>query len=189
MAIASLLAKIGTSDNVEIKESLDQLSSEFSFEKIGRAPARFDDAELMKLNAALLMEMPAAEAVERLRGANLVPHDVDAELFWETIKGNIAVFPEARGWSNILFGSIETPYAGDEDREYIALALAELPEGPYDLDSWSQWTNELKAKSGRKGRGLFMPLRKALTGEERGPEMNRVMVLLGEERCRQRLSE
>ena len=189
MAIASLLAKIGTSDNVEIKQSLDQLSSEFSFEKIGRAPARFDDAELMKLNAALLMELPAAEAVERLKGANLVPDDVDAELFWETIKGNIAVFPEARGWSNILFGSIETPYAGDEDREYIALALAELPEGPYDLDSWSQWTNELKAKSGRKGRGLFMPLRKALTGEERGPEMNRVMVLLGEERCRQRLSE
>ena len=48
LAICSLLGKLGTSDNVEIRESLAQLAEEFSFDKIGRAPARFDEAELRK---------------------------------------------------------------------------------------------------------------------------------------------
>jgi glutamyl-tRNA synthetase len=36
----------------------------------------------------------------------------------------------------------------------------------------------VKEATGRKGKGLFMPLRKAVTGLERGPEMVDVMPLL-----------
>ena len=53
-----------------------------------------------------------------------------------------------------------------------------LPEGPFTTDTWKSWTDEVKAATGRKGKGLFMPLRKALTGQERGPDMSSVMPLL-----------
>ncbi|MEO8529763.1 MAG: glutamate--tRNA ligase, partial [Deltaproteobacteria bacterium] len=44
--------------------------------------------------------------------------------------------------------------------------------------SWHDWTESVKAVSGRKGKGLYMPLRLALTGRARGPEMADVMPLL-----------
>ncbi|MAK61852.1 MAG: glutamate--tRNA ligase [Ponticaulis sp.] len=186
MAIASLLAKIGTSDNVEIRSQLSELSEEFSFDKIGRAPARFDETELMKLNANLLLDMPEDEAVSRLKANPKLSDLSDPTFFWDTIKGNISVFSDVDRWAGILFGEIETPDLA-EDKDYLEQALASLPAGDYSEETWSTWTSELKVSTGRKGRGLFMPLRKALTGEERGPEMNRVLVLLGEARARARL--
>ena len=53
-----------------------------------------------------------------------------------------------------------------------------LPEGPFDGDTWSAWTGAVKAATGRKGRGLFMPLRLALTGQRHGPDMGSLMPLL-----------
>jgi len=53
-----------------------------------------------------------------------------------------------------------------------------LPAMPFDEHTWSNWTEEVKQHSGRKGKSLFMPLRLALTGKERGPDMARVLPLL-----------
>lgn len=186
MAIASLLAKIGTSDNVEVRSDLAQLCEEFSFDKIGRAPARFDEAELMKLNAGLLLEMPEADAIARMKESSKFSEFADLPFLWETVKGNISVFSDVEKWADILRGDIAIE-TDDEDKDYLAAALNSLPGGDYSEETWSAWTSELKSSTGRKGRGLFMPLRKALTGEERGPEMNRVLVLLGEDRARARL--
>ena len=66
----------------------------------------------------------------------------------------------------------------DEDRAFISEAVALLPEGPYDDETWGNWTKAVKEATGRKGKGLFMPLRKALTGMERGPEMAALLPLL-----------
>ncbi|MAP95071.1 MAG: glutamate--tRNA ligase [Ponticaulis sp.] len=188
MAIASLLAKIGTSDNVELKPSLEVLCEEFSFDKIGRAPARFDEADLYKLNAAILQEMEPSLAVAKLAELEGF-HTIGApELFWDTIKGNISTISEANDWIEVVTGKIQDTDLS-EDQDYLRAALEHLPSGAFDLETWSSWTGELKAATGRKGRGLFMPLRKALTGLERGPEMNRMIVLLGEETCRARLEK
>ena len=188
IAISSLLGKIGTSDNVEVRESLTQLSEEFSFDKIGRAPARFDEAELMKLNSNLLMAMDSDEAVARLKALPELADCADYAFFWETIKGNISLLPEAADWAKIVYGEIDAPALPD-DQEYLTAALESLPSGDYSEETWGQWTGALKQTTGRKGRGLFMPLRQALTGLERGPEMNKVLVLLGEERARTRLQK
>jgi glutamyl-tRNA synthetase len=53
-----------------------------------------------------------------------------------------------------------------------------LPEGAFDETTWSTWTTAVKEKTGRKGKTLFMPLRLALTGQARGPEMAAVLPLL-----------
>jgi glutamyl-tRNA synthetase len=53
-----------------------------------------------------------------------------------------------------------------------------LGEPPYTADTWGDWTSAVKEATGRKGKGLFMPLRKAVTGRERGPDMASVMTLM-----------
>jgi glutamyl-tRNA synthetase len=53
-----------------------------------------------------------------------------------------------------------------------------LPDPPYDGETWANWTNAVKEATGRKGKTLFMPLRKAVTGQDKGPEMADVMRLL-----------
>ncbi|MEE2930441.1 MAG: glutamate--tRNA ligase [Pseudomonadota bacterium] len=184
LAICSLLAKLGTSDNVEIRASLAQLAEEFEFSKIGRAPARFDEADLKSLNAALTHAMPFYEAQSRLQ-------DVDPkaanEAFWLLVRENCETVEDAARFVPVAFGDI-APVIDDEDREFIATAASLLPETEITPETWGTWTSALKSETGRKGKGLFMPLRKALTGMERGPSVGDMLVLMGRERALKRLS-
>lgn len=183
MAICSHLAKLGTSDNIEARATLEQLCEEFSFSKIGRAPARFDDNDLDALNAALVHAMPFEAVRERLRG---IDARAASEAFWLAIRENCTFVSDAASWVEILLGHV-TPVIAEEDREFIAGAAAHLPSGDLATESWSAWTNALKTATGRKGRGLFMPLRKALTGMEHGPDMSALLPLIGREKVLQRL--
>jgi glutamyl-tRNA synthetase len=181
MAVLSHLAKIGTSDPVEARTTLGQLAEEFSFEKIGRAPARFDPEELKRVNAAVLHQLDYAAVKDRLAalGAD------KGEAFWTAIRANIQLLPEARQWAHIVDGPIE-PFV--PDAAFAAAAIEVLPSGAYDGNSWSAFVNAVKEKTGAKGKALFMPLRQALTGLDHGPEMAALFPLIGEARARKRLS-
>ena len=185
MSVCSLLAKIGTSDNVEARDSLDQLAAEFDFGKIGRAPARFDEAELLSLNAAILHGLPFDAVKDRL--ADVDPRAAD-EAFWRVVRENCSLLPEIAGWVETVFGDI-TPLVDAEDTDFVATAATLLPEGDLTGESWSAWTNAVKAETGRKGRGLFMTLRKALTGQEHGPDMGALLPLIGRDRALKRLAQ
>ncbi|OQW62289.1 MAG: glutamate--tRNA ligase [Proteobacteria bacterium HN_bin10] len=180
MTVLSHLAKIGTSDAVEVRTSIDQLAAEFDFAKIGRAPARFDPEDLKRLNAALLHQLDYSAVKTRL--AKL---EADrGEAFWNAIRANIQVLPEARLWAHIVDGPIE-PFV--PDAVFAAAAAEVLPTGAYDATTWQAFTNAVKEKTGAKGKALFMPLRQALTGLDHGPEMAALFPLIGEERARKRL--
>ena len=183
LAICSLLAKLGTSDNVEIRESLAQLAEEFDFSKIGRAPARFDEADLKSLNAALTHAMSFDEAKPRLAAIDAKAAD---EAFWMLVRENCQTVEDAVRFVPVAFGEI-TPLIDEEDRDFLAAAANLLPDGDVTGETWSAWTTALKAETGRKGKGLFMPLRKALTGMERGPSVGDMLVLMGRARALQRL--
>ena len=181
MAICSLLGKIGTSDPVEIRDDLKVLASEFSFDKVSRAPARFDEDELDILNAKLLHDMPYADVKDRLDALGVQ----GGETFWNLIRANIGKFQDSASWSVMAFA----PMAGQiepEDAEFCALAADALPD-QLDAESWGKWTSYLKETTGRKGRTLFMPLRMALTGRARGPEMDKILLILGAEKAKGRL--
>ena len=187
LAIASLLARIGTSDNVEPAESLDELAETFDFAKIGRAPARFDEGELGALNAAIVHAMPHAQVKDRL--AARLGDAADDPLFWETVRANCDTVEDAADWLDVAYGDV-VPLVDDEaDRAFLREAGAHLPDGPFDADTWSQWTQALKTATGRKGKGLFMPLRKALTGRAHGPDMGSMLRLIGRERTLARLAK
>ena len=181
LAICSLLGKIGTSDSIEPRASMNILTSEFSFSKIGRAPARFDEAELELLNGKLLNELSYKDVNAKLSEMGIIA----SKDFWELIRSNILKMNDAILWNEIIFKDIQGQI-NEEDKDFCFGAAEMLPSS-ITHNTWSEWTNALKIKYNRKGRNLFMPLRKALTGLDKGPEMAKLIVLLGSDKARERL--
>lgn len=179
MAAVSYLAKTGTSDAIVAQPSLDALIAEFDMAKIGRAPAHFDPAELSNLNAKLLHLLPYSAVESRLRAAG-----VGGEAFWEAVKANLTRFAEVKDLWPLVVGPV-TPVI--EDNNFVAQALAALPPEPWDETTWSVFTKAVAAASGRKGKELFHPLRLALTGMDHGPELKKLLPLMGRTRAAARL--
>lgn len=180
MTLNSYLTKIGTSDAIEPRVALEELVAEVDLSKISRAPARFDEAELKSLNARLLHGLAFDEIKDRLaaEGQEISP------LLWETVHENLEILSDIKGWRQVVEGPI-TPLTDDQDFSSKALEL--LPDGEFTSETWATWTGALKEATGRKGKNLFMPLRKTLTGLERGPSMENLLVLIGPERAKARL--
>jgi glutamyl-tRNA synthetase len=177
-AIVAYLARLGTSLSPALLP-LTELAATFDFKQVSRSPARFDMAQLLRLNRQALHTAPFATVRDRLPpGAT--------EAFWSAVRGNLDLLSEARHWWDVVAGDIVPPVQEGEE-PYLADALAHLPPEPWDSNSWGQWTLALKASSGRTGRPLFQPLRMALTGEPHGPELAALLPLMGAERVVKRL--
>jgi glutamyl-tRNA synthetase len=171
LALASYLAKTGTSDAIELRPTLEVLAEEFSFDKIGRAPAHFDPAELDGLNAKLLHAMPYEAVADRLAQLG-----IDSAALWDAIKPNLTKLSDAADLAALVTGTI-TPII--EDAAFIAQAADILPPEPWDETTWSAWTKSITAATGKRGRDLFHPLRLALTSRESGPEMKKLLPIMG----------
>lgn len=180
IAITSHLGRIGTSDPLEVGTSVEALGQSFAFSKMGRSPARYDTADLDRLNAQALHAMDYAAVQGRLAAV-----DADlGEVFWNVVRSNLQKFDDVVDMAAIVRGPV-TPII--EDAAFAAAALAVLPE-TIDGEAWGVWTNAVKDATGAKGKGLFMPLRHILTGRERGPEMAAILPLIGRERIVRRLN-
>ncbi|TDK42221.1 glutamate--tRNA ligase [Antarcticimicrobium luteum] len=181
MALLSLMARLGSSDPVELRAGIDELIEGFDISRFGAAPTKFDVNDLFPLTARYLQSLPLSAVKERIDALG-VPADL-AEPFWLMARENITTLDDLGGWWTLCRDGAE-PLIAEEDKEFIAEAMTLLPEGPFDSTTWGAWTAAVKEATGRKGKGLFMPLRKALTGMERGPEMAALMPLLQQVRAR-----
>ncbi len=179
LALDSYLARTGTSDPVELRGSLDDLAREFDFAKIGRAPAHFDPKELEGLNAKLLHGLPYEAVADRL-----APLGVNSAALWDAVKPNIAKLSDAADLATLVTGNVAPVI---EDAPFAAKAATLLPAEPWDESTWGLWTKSVAAATGRKGRDLFHPLRLALTGRESGPEMKKLLPLMGRAKTLARL--
>ena len=175
MAILSLMARIGSSDPVELRTNHAELVDGFDISRFGSAPTKLDIEDLVPMTARSVQALPASAVADVLRRAD-VPDEMQ-ETYWDTVRGNTDTRAEAGDWWPIFSGSVE-PVVADEDRDFLRAALGLLGDPPYASDTWSVWTAAVKEATGRKGKSLFMPLRHALTGKSRGPEMADIMPLL-----------
>ncbi|WP_299601958.1 glutamate--tRNA ligase [uncultured Tateyamaria sp.] len=175
MAVLSLLARLGSSDPVELRTDMEGLIDGFDVSRFGTAPTKFDVADIDPLTSRYLQSL-SVEAVQGDLDAAAVPAD-QQEAFWSVIRENIATRADIAAWWALCRDGAD-PVIEDEDKDFVAEAMTLLPEGPFDGDTWGAWTGAVKTATGRKGRGLFMPLRLALTGQRHGPDMGSLMPLL-----------
>ncbi|MBS0477718.1 MAG: glutamate--tRNA ligase [Proteobacteria bacterium] len=179
-AIVSLLARIGTSDPVEPFAEPGPLVAAFDFSRFGRAPARFDEGELAQLNARIVHQLDYDAVADRL------PAAID-RAGWEAIRPNLSTVAVADDWWRVVEGPIEATAEAD-DRDFLAAAHRVAGAMAWDDDPWHALTAALKEETGRKGKPLFLPLRRALTGRDHGPDMAALLPLIGRERALERLT-
>ena len=184
MAVASLAALVGMAGSIEAVPDLAGLGPRVDLAHVSASSSKFDPAELDRLNAELVHAMPYEGAAERLRSMG-VP-DEAADAFWLAVRGNCGTVGQAAEWRDVAFGEPPKPDLDAEDLAFVRRAFDLLPPGPWDEASWKSWTEVVKAASGRKGRALFMPLRRALTGLDHGPDLAGMLPLIGPERTARR---
>ncbi len=183
MAINSLLAHLGTSDDIEPCDDLAALADSFEISHFGRAAPKFDPERLWAINARLLHIMDFDAVAQRLADLNLVQADT---VFWDAVRANLERLSDTAIWHEVCFGTI-TPVIADDDTDFMSAACDLLPPEPWDVSTWSTWTGAIKEASGRKGKPLFMPLRLALSGLDHGPELKNLLPLIGRERALSRI--
>lgn len=170
ISLAALLGRLGTSDPVEPVTTLAPLIASIDFGRFGRAPARFDDEELATLNARILHQMPYDDVAARL------PHGMD-EAAWNAIRPNLTRLSHVEPWWQIVKGPVVSEREAS-DSHYLAAAADAASTLEWTNDPWSALTATLKASTNRTGKALFLPLRKALTGMDHGPDMKALLPLI-----------
>ena len=175
IAIAALLARLGSSQPIE------PFADIFDFAHFGRAPARFDEGELAALNQKIVHQFSYAAVADRL------PDGMDAAA-WDAIRPNLETVAGAADWWRIVTGPIDAPEVEEGDRDFLATAHRILTDAPFDADIWRTLTGALKDETGRKGKTLFLPLRRALTGLDHGPDMAQFLPLIGRDQALARLA-
>ena len=175
MALLSQMARLGSSDPIELRSTHDELIEGFDLSRFGAAPTKFDAEELKPLTAHVIQSLDAGDVDAEMAAAG-VPETL-RPAYWQAVRGNTEVRGDVGQWWSV-FAQGASPEMADEDRAFIEEAFATLGEPPYTAETWGTWTTAVKESSGRKGKALFMPLRLAITGRARGPEMAEVMPLL-----------
>jgi glutamyl-tRNA synthetase len=176
--ILSFFTKLGSSDAIEYRKKPAELVKEFSLKKYGKAAANYDLSELERVNTKLIHNLNYQEVRHEL------PSEVDQNI-WESIKSNLNKVNEIKDWWTICKGILKPVII---DPEFIAIAKDLLPSGAWDDNTWNMWISAVKAKTGRNGKGLFMPIRLALTSQEHGPELKTLLPVLGREKALARLN-
>ncbi|VVS97884.1 Glutamate--tRNA ligase 1 [Sphingomonas sp. EC-HK361] len=177
--LAALLARIGTSDPVEPLIDETVLAATFDFAHFGRAPARFDEAELAQVNARIVHQLPYDAVRDRVPGGM-------GKVEWDAVRPNLARVADAAEWWQVIEGPVAATI-DEADRAYLAQAAAVAEAIDWTADPWHALTSALKDRAGRKGKALFLPLRRALTAHDHGPDMATLLPLIGRERALQRL--
>ena len=156
---------------------LDALAG--TFELSSMAASRFDAARLLRLNRRALAELDFAAVADRLPGGA-------TEAFWLAVRGHLDLLKEARGWWDVVAGSIVPPIM-EADRGVLIAAAETLPPEPWFGSVWADWMSALERATGLSGDKLLPILRLALTGEDSGPDMPALLPLIGRAQTTARL--
>ena len=193
IAVSNYLSRVGHTINDNDLKTQKELADSFETKNISSSPSKFDSDQLLFWQKKAVDNLTIDECASWLSG-NLdnLPPTVQERSFIELIKENINFPNEAREYVNNLFVNA---LSGDEEnlkiiqsagQEFFILALEVVNAG---LSDWKQTCKDIEARTGKKGKELFMPLRVAITGQTRGPELDKVIELIGLERVLERLKE
>ena len=176
--VRAYLARLGTRDPIEPQADLVDLAAGFDLGRFGRAPAPVVAEELTGLNARIVHQLDYDRVAEQL------PDGMDAAA-WKALRGNLTRIDDAPALWTSVDGPVAAPELNDEERAVIAAAAAALEREAFA--DWKPLTAAVEVATGAKGRALFLPLRRALTGVDAGPDMASLLPLIGRDRALERL--
>lgn len=186
-AVANYLARLGHHFDEDGLKPLEELARGFSLASLGRAPAHFDENQLRHWQKLAVAAASDGAFMDWAGDALAAVPSGSRGSFVRSVRPNCEFPSDVSHWAGILFGDELNP--GEE-----ALAVMRgAGTGFFDRAAEAvaregASVEAIKAATGEKGRGLFMPLRAALTGEMHGPELKAVLELLGPERAAARLA-
>ena len=208
-ALNNYLALVGWSpkDNKELL-SMDELIRDFDFDRVSKTGGIFDLDKLNFINNHYIKQADARRiaeiAVPSIVKAGLMTEQEAKDNFdWivlvtDALKERLNYVSEIVDHMNIFFGDVvtfETPEAEEIVRAEHVKGLVEAfiteLESIDEIDEafTSNIFNVLKEKTGAKGKNLFMPVRCAVTGQQHGPDMGKILIALGKEKTLNRLKE
>ncbi|MDX2050215.1 MAG: glutamate--tRNA ligase [Rickettsiaceae bacterium] len=185
MSINSFFANLGTHNKIAPYKNLSDLVKIFDIGKFGTSPTNYSETELEQLNHKYIMSLEFEEIEGRLNNANSKKFSKE---FWNTIRTNVRSLKEAEDWWDICYNYA---FARPEADDLIVLkkAIESIRDLEFNKDLWIVWTNKIKEKTGRVGKSLYMPLRRAITGLDHGPELSDLILLMGKEKIINRLED
>lgn len=190
--INNYLARLGHYYESDRFMTLSELAEQFAVDKLGKAPAKFDEEQLLHWQKEAVLHLSATELWQWLGAA--VHAKIPAakqEQFLHTVKANIVFPQDALHWAEIFFGQFKPGIAVQTiiktaGAVFFQQAMSAVEQQGADFQAVN---NALAQALNLKGKALFQPLRAALTGELHGPEMAKIFELLGVEELISRLQQ
>ena len=170
--LINYLLTIGTSHNISKEKNVKNLILNFDIKNLASSSPKFSLDQLTKLNKDIIQSYDFSEVKDRFNQLNFTNID---QKFWKLIKYNINFFSDSFEWYKII--NSNDVFIKDNN-EYFNLAAKLLPKEPFNEYTWDEWTAAIKKNTEKKGKEIFMPLRIALTGKEKGPELKYLIPLL-----------
>ena len=175
-AIISKLVSLGTGNTIQLNNNIDEYIPKFDLGKFNTSPVKFEEVSLAEVSRRLLSMLNFDEIVDCLEVIG-VPDELKRD-FWSMAKDNINTREDLVSLWTLCKEGTKNPYVEPEDKELIELAVSLIGTYPREKNSWHLLTDELKVLTGRKGKSLFMPLRRFLTGRSDGPDMTKLFPLI-----------
>jgi glutamyl-tRNA synthetase len=182
-AVLNQLFRLGHASDVDGWLPLERMAAHFRADHLGRAPARFDDTQLIHWQKESLARLTDREVSAWLGGT-------DSAAFEQLIRHNVVLPGDAAPWRAVVrgnlapFGATEQAVIAAAGADFFRVAIDALRQSGGDLKALSRLMRE---HTGLKGADLFMPLRLALTGQAHGPELAPLLRLIPLEIAQQRL--
>ena len=177
ISIINYLLNIGSSEDIKPETKLDTVINNFDIKNISSSSAKFSDNVLKSLNSDLLKIYNFEDIKSKFE---LLDIKVDSKKLWKFSQNNIDFFKDIENWLKTIEVIIDIKNYEIDDT-FIAAAVECIPEDPFSYETWDNWTKAINAKTGLKGKELYMPLRLILTGKEKGPELKNFLPLLDKE--------
>ncbi|QKT02552.1 glutamate--tRNA ligase [Ectothiorhodospiraceae bacterium 2226] len=186
LAVVNHLARLGHYYEDNALAPLPALARAFDLARVGRAPAQHDAARLTAWQREALGALDMAALLAWAAPALGPVPAAEQPAFLQAVRDNVWLTEDVEYWVRAVYGeplALEGPARGAVEQAggaFFAAAAELLDTHGTDFKALAA---ALKARTGRKGKGLFQPLRAALTGTLEGPELAALLPLIGTARA------
>jgi nondiscriminating glutamyl-tRNA synthetase len=182
--------------------SLQKMAEEFSIQDVSKSAPIFNRKKLEWLNSFYIREKEEGQVSEMLipylQKAGIRTDEIDRQWFRPisgVLKENLVVLSQVDEYLGIFFDEkfsfedgAKTVLQDPRNRETLLSVLGALETSSEIVFSGqTSLLSQLEKKTGQKGKHLYAPLRAAVTGKTKGPELAKTLPLLGKERIIRRL--